>query len=100
MIGYRFLTPAEEEMVKVALFYEAAWHGLGDSLLDDVQHVINSLREYAYGIAIDDHLRRMLFARFPFGLIYAVAVNEIVIVIVAVAHHGRQPGYWQSRVDR
>ena len=99
MIGYRFLTLAEEEMVRAALFYEAASRGLGDSFLDDVQRVIISLREYPYaGVAIDDHLRRMLLARFPFGLIYAVGVNEIVIV--AVAHHGRKPGYWQSRVDR
>jgi toxin ParE1/3/4 len=99
MIGYRFLTPAEEEMIEAARYYEAASRGLGDNFLDDVQRVIDKLREYPQaGPAIDNHLRRMLLSRFPFGLIYAVAVNEIVIV--AVAHHGRRPGYWHSRVDR
>jgi hypothetical protein len=29
MIGYRFLSPAEEEMIEAALFYEAASKGLG-----------------------------------------------------------------------
>ena len=99
MIGYRFLTPAEDEMVEAALFYEAASPGLGDSFLDDVQRVIDSLREYPYAdVGIDEHLRKMLLSRFPFALIYAVEHHELVII--AVAHHGRRPGYWQSRVDR
>jgi hypothetical protein len=36
MIGYRFLTVAEEEMVEAALYYEAAAPGLGDNFLDNV----------------------------------------------------------------
>jgi plasmid stabilization system protein ParE len=99
MIGYRFLTPAEEEMIEAALYYEAASTGLGTNFLDDVQRVVDNLRQYPEaGAAIADQLRRMLLHRFPFGIIYAVVNNELVIV--AVAHHGRRPGYWQSRVDR
>ena len=99
MIGYRFLTPAEEEMVEAALYYEAASNGLGDSFLDDVQRAIDSLCEYPEaGFAINGQLRRMLLHRFPFVVIYAVMNNELVII--AVAHHGRRPGYWQARVDR
>ena len=65
MIGYRFLTPAEEEMVEAALYYEAASGGLGDSFLDDVQRVIDSLREYPNaGVAVNDQLRRMLLSRY------------------------------------
>ncbi len=45
MIGYRFLYPAEEEMIEASLFYEAACIGLGSDFLDDVQRVINRLRE-------------------------------------------------------
>ena len=48
MIGYRFLTPAEEEMIEAALYYEAASSGLGASFLDDVQRVIDNLRDYPY----------------------------------------------------
>jgi plasmid stabilization system protein ParE len=39
--------------------------------------------------------RRYLFPHFPFSLIYRVRNGEIEIV--AVAHHSRRPGYWQSR---
>lgn len=86
-------------MIEAAVDYEAASFGLGNSFLDDVQQVIDTLCEYPQaGAAIDAHLRRMLLRRFPFALIYAASVNEIVIV--AVAHHGRRPRYWQTRVDR
>ena len=48
MIGYRFLYPAEEEMTEASLFYEAASLGLGNNFLDDVQRVVDSLREHPY----------------------------------------------------
>ncbi len=36
MIGYRFLSVAEEEMSEAAMFYEAASFGLGRDFLDDL----------------------------------------------------------------
>ncbi len=98
MIGYRFLRPAEEEMTEASLFYEAASTGLGNSFLDDVQRVVDSLREHPYlGHGVVRNLRRMLLHRFPFSLIYSVETDEILIV--AVAHHGRRLGYWQERLE-
>jgi hypothetical protein len=40
----------------------------------------------------------MLLHRFPFSVIYSVEAD--MILVVAIAHHGRRPAYWQSRVDR
>ena len=98
MIGYRYLPPAEEEMIEASLFYEAASTGLGSSLLDDVQRVVDRLREHPYlGHEVDQNLRRILLHRFPFSLIYSVEANAILIV--AVAHYGRRPGYWRGRVE-
>ena len=98
MIDYRFLTSAEEEMTEAALFYEAASNRLGSEFLDDVQHAIDKLCRYPQvGEEFTPNLRRLLLHRFPFSLIYAV--QHSAIVVVAVAHHGRRPGYWQSRID-
>ena len=36
MIGYWFLSPAEEEMTEAALFYDAASSGLGNDFLEAV----------------------------------------------------------------
>jgi hypothetical protein len=35
MIGYRFLSPADEEMTEASLFYEAAASGLGNDFLNE-----------------------------------------------------------------
>lgn len=43
-------------------------------------------------------LRRILLHRFPFSLVYSIEAD--LILVIAIAHHGRRPGYWQSRVDR
>ena len=99
MIPYRFLTPAEEEMTEASLFYEAASTGLGRDFLDDVQRGIDSVREHSrIGNSVGRGLRRVLLHRFPFSLIYSVDAD--VILIVAVSHYGRRPGYWKDRVDR
>ena len=98
MIPYRYVTPAEEEMTEAALFYEAASRQLGSDFLYDVQRAVDRVREFPHaGEAIASGLRRTLLQRFPFTLIYAI--EEDVIVVIAVAHHGRRPGYWQSRVN-
>jgi plasmid stabilization system protein ParE len=40
--------------------------------------------------------RKFVLQRFPFSLFYSADQNEIVVV--AVAHQKRRPGYWSSRV--
>jgi plasmid stabilization system protein ParE len=99
MTPYRFLTPAEEEMTEAALFYEAASSRLGTDFLDDVQRAIDRLCDYRQaGEAITLGFRRTLLHQFPFSLIYAVEDN--VIVIIAVAHRSRRPDYWKTRAVR
>jgi plasmid stabilization system protein ParE len=40
--------------------------------------------------------RKLVIQRFPFNIFYVLRKSEIVIV--AVAHQKRRPGYWSSRV--
>jgi plasmid stabilization system protein ParE len=97
MIRYRFLWPAEEEMSEAALFYEAVSPALGSDFLDDVQRAIDILCDYPQaGEPVDLDFRRTLLHRFRFSLIYAL--EDTGIVIIAVAHHGREPDYWHGRV--
>ena len=98
MIRYRFLSPAKEEMIEAMLFYETASIGLEIDFLDDLQRTIDTLTVYPeLGQPIDSDFRRILLHRFPFSLIYALEQNGILIV--AVAHHGREPEYWRSRLN-
>jgi plasmid stabilization system protein ParE len=45
--------------------------------------------------AIDGQHRECLVARFPFRIIYRVERGRIIVV--AVAHAKRRPGFWKSR---
>jgi plasmid stabilization system protein ParE len=96
VIGYRLLPPAEEEMTEAALYYEAARSGFGDIFLDDIQHAIDAIRERPeIGATVAYGCRRVLVRRFPFSIVYAVEAESIVIV--AVCHQRRRPGYWRGR---
>ena len=96
MIGYRFLSVAEEEMSEAAVFYESRTTGLGRDFLEDVQQVIARLRVHPeVGFEVAGGLRSALLRRFPFSLIYSLEPGEILVV--SIAHHRRRPGYWRRR---
>lgn len=43
-------------------------------------------------------VRRKVLSRFPYSIFYLV--EDDAVVIVAVAHHKRRPGYWKQRLIR
>ncbi len=93
---FRFLLPAEEEMTESAVFYERESKGLGSDFLDEVDRVVAQIRDYPQiGQAYTPNFRRYVLARFPFSILYAVEENELLII--AVAHHKRKPGFWKNR---
>lgn len=95
MKGYRFLPPAEEEVTEASFYYQTASGGLGQEFLDDLQRTINAVRERPkLGRPVSRGLRQAPLQRFPFLLIYA---EEEEILVVAVAHQNRRPGYWRAR---
>lgn len=44
----------------------------------------------------DDNHREAILTRFPFSMIYRVMPNGDVLII-AIAHASREPGYWELR---
>jgi len=45
--------------------------------------------------AAEHGTRRVLLDQYPFSVVYLVGRDEVLIV--AVAHHKRRPGYWADR---
>ncbi|MEO7732047.1 MAG: type II toxin-antitoxin system RelE/ParE family toxin [Kofleriaceae bacterium] len=43
-------------------------------------------------------VRRKVLRRFPYSIFYLV--EHDAVVIVAIAHHKRRPGYWKQRLRR
>jgi plasmid stabilization system protein ParE len=96
MIGFRYLLPAEAEMTEAARFYEGQADGLGADFLDDLRRAVDRLRDNpGLGQPVTAELRRSLLSQFPFSVIYAIEPDGLLIV--AVAHQRRRPGYWKSR---
>lgn len=92
-----FLDPAEEEMLEAAAYYESQATGLAECFIAEVQHAVQSITENPKsGKVIRGQVRRRLIHRFPFGILYRIESEEIIIV--AVMHLRRQPGYWADRI--
>ncbi len=93
-----FLPAAEAELHEAAQFYEGRSGGLGHDFLDEVERVIESIVEQPYsGVRISRNIRRRILRRFPFGVLYAVEPDGILVV--AVMHLRRRPGYWKDRIS-
>ena len=62
-----------------------------------VDNAITRITDAPKTFPLGDHgTRRFILQRFPFSIFYRDLDTEIVIV--AVAHQKRRPGYWSSRV--
>jgi len=92
-----FLPEAEQEMLEAARYYESQAAGLGEDYLSEIERAVAAIAESPKTWPIiEGNLRRRLVRRFPFGILYCVEPEEIVII--AIAHLRRKPGYWRERI--
>lgn len=89
---------ASEELAEAVQWYEARCRGLGREFFDTVVQAIEGLPanpEIGTPLSADRRTRRLLLARFPYAIVYRLSPSEMIIV--AVAHAKRRPGYWRRR---
>lgn len=82
-----------------AMYYDGKREGLGDDFLDETLAALRRLETWPRsGPLTLGGYRRCLLRRFPYALVYrAVGAG---IVVVALTHHKRRPGYWLRRALR
>jgi plasmid stabilization system protein ParE len=91
-----FHPEAEAEFIAAAQFYEQRAENLGFDFIAAAQRTYRRLPEFPNsGRPFGHRLRRVLVSGFPFSLLYRVEPERILIV--AVAHLRRHPGYWRLR---
>jgi len=92
----RFLKVAKQEMDESYAYYEQQMAGLGHDFLAEILATLKRIKQNPEAWhSFSDRTRRCLVNRFPFGIIYQLRENEILVV--AIAHLHRKPGYWSSR---
>ncbi|MFT2097763.1 type II toxin-antitoxin system RelE/ParE family toxin [Marinomonas sp. 2405UD66-6] len=97
-MNVRFLKPAELELDDAFEYYQSLLGGLGYEFVDEIERSIERIKKFPTSYQeIGKYSRRCLVHRFPYGLIYQVRRNEILIV--AVSHLHQKPESWKSREE-
>lgn len=93
----KFLDYAVNELDDAFEWYEAQQKNLGAQFLREFDATIKRIRAYPTAYAVlSGNIRRSLTKRFPYGVLYVV--EDQTIIIVAIAHLHRHPNYWIDRL--
>jgi hypothetical protein len=93
---------ASADLMAAGDWYEVQVPGLGLDLVEEFDRALDAIAERPAtwplwpGVGEEVGVRRFLLARFPFAIAYIVEVDEIVVL--ALAHLRRRPGYWLGRL--
>ena len=92
-----YVEQAVAEAVAAAEWYAARSLTAAAGFEAELDAAESAIRELPNAWPPFDHgTRRYLLRRYPFGIVYRVEVSRILIV--AVAHGHRRPGYWRDRI--
>ena len=98
ILPYRFASAAEEELAKSIVFYRDISPELAEDFVTQLDRVVDLLRRSPkLGTLGDADLRKFPLTRFPFTIHYRI--ESETMVIYAVAHQSRRPGYWKARLQ-
>ncbi|MBX3164110.1 MAG: type II toxin-antitoxin system RelE/ParE family toxin [Bacteroidetes bacterium] len=94
--SYAFHPEAEDEFIEAVNFYNARQENLGYDFSVEVYATIRIVmaQPKAWQI-LKGSIRRALVNRFPYGIIYKISKQQIIIL--AVMHLHREPNYWKKR---
>ena len=96
-----FLQPAAAELYEAIVYYNIQRQDLGLEFAKEVQDTIERIKQNPEAwttISTSKQARRCLTNRFPYGIIYQIRKNTILIV--AVMHLKRRPQTWQFRLRK
>lgn len=97
-MNYYFHPEALHEYTEAAQYYSEISPSLASAFITQVENGINQILQYPQAWqAIETDVRKCLVKRFPFGIYYTVEEDNSII-IQAVMHLSRKPGYWKARI--
>jgi hypothetical protein len=95
---FSFHPDAEIELNQAVDYYNDCQPSLGWDFSREVYISIQNIIAYPEAwTPLSKNTRRCLVNRFPFGVIYQITKNEILII--AIMQLNRKPGYWHKRIS-
>ena len=96
----RFHPAARDEYVAAAERYEISRAGLGEDFLGEVEAYVDrvasgQLPGSAFSTGARANIRRLPLRRFPYVLYFEIKPD--LVIVWAVSHARREPGYWRRR---
>ncbi len=96
-MNVRILSCAEQELSEAVDYYNTQCPGLGYEFAAEVQQTLTRITEFPEAWpSLSARSRRCLTRRFPYGILYQVRRNEILVL--AVMHMKQDPRKWQQRI--
>jgi plasmid stabilization system protein ParE len=93
-----FLEAAQAELDQAIEYYARESAGLGNEFLAEVLCTLERITDHPHAWhTYSKRTRRCQMRRFPYGVIYLISMERVLVV--AIAHLHRKPGYWKSRLD-
>ena len=97
--------PAARDELRGAIAYDEGDHpGRGVELEEAVRRVVRRIQLLPqsaprWSRMRDPHeIRRAKVRRHPYLVVYAVLSDQLVVL--AIAHTSKKPGYWRERIDK
>jgi len=87
---------AEQELAEAHAWYDERSQTAAEAFALEIDHALRSIRQapLRWPLALRG-ARAFVLDRFPYTVFYRVAADHVVIT--AVAHQSRRPGYWRHR---
>ncbi len=96
-MNYSFHPLARKELDEAIDYYNECQDGLGIEFAREVYKTIQIILQFPKAWSpFSNNTRRCLTNRFPYGIIYQVLEDEVIIV--AVMQLNKKPNYWHGRI--
>jgi len=98
-MNVKFLSVAEQEFIEAVDYYNDQCQGLGYEFAAEISSTMERIVRFPRAwIKISPRARRCLTNKFPFGVLYQIC--DDTILVVAIMHMKRDPIHWQERLDQ
>ena len=98
MTPVRYHEAAEGELLDEIGYLELQAKGLGQRFFAEVRRTESLIAQFPQSAEeIRPGVRKRILRKIRYSLIYSIEKDDVLIL--AVAHHSRRPGYWVSRVS-